>query len=150
MSPPLSRRALLGAGGGVAALGTAGYVGARLASETGTVVVRHVSGEDHEGAALADTVDVAHAELNRDGTIDREVHPDYRDRLDPGGPLTVSDATHRSLGERFDDVRYYLGHRCPDAECSTPAVSRRGFNGARLGETVRLLYHGASATVVPA
>jgi hypothetical protein len=150
MAPTLSRRALLKAGAGVAALGTTGYAGARVASRTGTVVVRHVTGHHRERGGLADTVDVAHAELHRDGTVDREVHADYRDRLDPGAPLVVSNAVHRALRERFDGVRYYLGHRCPDADCSTPAVSRGGFNGTRLGETVELLYHGSTATVVPA
>lgn len=149
MPPNPSRRALLSTSVGLATIGTAAYAGARFLSKTGTVVVRHVSGQERERGALSNKVDIAHAELNSDGTIDREVHTDYRDLIDPEETLIISDTAHRSLTDHFDTVRYYLGHRCPNAECSTPAVNRGDFNDSHLGETVRLLYHGTTATVVP-
>ena len=149
MPPTPSRRALLRTGVGLATIGTTAYAGAHLVSKTGTVVIRHVSGQEREGNSLSNTVDIAHAELNSDGTVDRDVHTDYRNLLDPEETLLVSDAAHNSLTDRFDDIRYYLGHRCPNAKCSTPAVNRENFNNSHLGETVELVYHGSTATVVP-
>ena len=119
MPPTPSRRALLRTGVGLATIGTTAYAGAHLVSKTGTVVIRHVSGQEREGNALSNTVDIAHAELNSDGTVDRDVHTDYRNLLDP------------------------------NAKCSTPAVNRENFNNSHLGETVELVYHGSTATVVP-
>ncbi len=46
-------------------------------------------------------------------------------------------------------IRYYLGHRCPNGKCSTPAVTRGAFNHSNLGETIKPVYHGSTATVVP-
>jgi hypothetical protein len=69
--------------------------------------------------------------------------------VDPEETLIISDATHGSLTGRFDNIRYYLGHRCPNAKCSTPAVTRGAFNSSNLGETVKLVYHRSTATVVP-
>jgi hypothetical protein len=139
-----SRRALLKTVAGVGAAVGAGYGGSIAASRRGRVLVRHVSGHLVDDGTLR-IVDVYHEELNRDGTTDREVHPDYRDRID--GP-TVSTDVGAALYDRFAAVRYYLGHDCRG--CSTPAVSRREFNAATLGESIRLLYHGDGATVVPA
>ena len=149
MSPTLSRRALLKTTAGLATLGTAVYAGARLVSKTGTVTVRHVTGQERENGAMSDTVDVAHAELNSDGTVDRKIHTDYHDVFNPEETVIISDATHDSLTDRFDNIRYYLGHRCPNAKCSTPAITRGAFNHSNLGETVKLVYHGSTATVVP-
>ena len=138
-----SRRTLLKVAAGVGATVVAGYTGSVAASRSGRVVVKHVSGRrvDGDGSRL---VDVYHAELNRDGTVDRRVHGDYRGRAEEGA---VPTDLHRDLYDRFVSVRYYLGHDCPG--CSTPAVSRREFNGVALGESAHLLYYGDRATVVP-
>jgi hypothetical protein len=138
-----SRRTLLKTVAAAGATVGLGYGGSFAASRSGRVLARHVSGRlvDDAGARI---LDVYHAELNRDGTVDRRVHDDYRGRIDQG---TVPTALHRDLSDRFAAVRYYLGHDCPG--CSTPAVSRREFNAATLGESVRLVYHGDRATVVP-
>jgi hypothetical protein len=133
-------KTLVGAGAAVGA----GYGGSFAASRRGRVVVRHVSGRRVDGDE-ARIVDVYHEELNRDGTADRRVHDDYRGRFDDRGAVSVG--LHRDLHDRFAPVRYYLGHDC--SGCSTPAVSRREFNDARLGEPIRLLYRGDRATVVP-
>jgi hypothetical protein len=138
-----SRRAVLSTLLGAGATVGAGYLGSVAASRSGRVVVRHVAGRRVADGTSRD-VDVYHAELHRDGTTDRRVHGDYRGRFEAG---TVPMALHLDLRDRFEDVRYHLGHACPD--CSTPAVTRREFNGAALGESVRLLYHGDGATVVP-
>ena len=139
-----SRRTLLKTVAGVGATVGLGYGGSFAASRRGRVVVRHVSGHLVDDGTLR-IVDVYHEELNRDGTADRRVHDAYRGRLDEG---TVPIALHRDLSDRFAAVRYYLGHHCRG--CSIPAVSRREFNAATLGESVRLVYHGTGATVVPA
>jgi len=136
-----TRRALLRSLAGAGATVGAGYGASFAASRRGRIVVRHVSGRLVDDARI---VDVYHQELNRDGTTDRAVHPDYRDRIDG---TTIPTDLGRTLQDRFASVRYYLGHDC--AGCSTPAVSRREFNAARLGDRGRLLYHGDEATVVP-
>lgn len=139
-----TRRAFLKSLAGAGATVGVGYGGSFAASRRGRVVVRHVSGRlvDDGRSRIAD---IYHAELNRDGTTDREVHPDYRDLIDGA---TIPADLGSTLQDRFTSVRYYLGHDC--AGCSTPAVSRREFNATRLGDRVRLLYHGDGATVVPA
>jgi len=136
-----SRRALLKTVAG-AAVGV-GYGGSFAASKRGRVVVRHVSGRLVDDGAIR-TADIYHEELNRGGTTDRRVRDEYRGRIDGGA---VPTDLHRELSDRFTAVRYYLGHDCQ--ACSTPAVSRREFNGVTLDESVRLLYHGDGATVVP-
>jgi hypothetical protein len=80
----------------------------------------------------------------------RRIHPDYRSEFPTQPPMTVSASLHRTLQNNFDEVDYALSHSCPEAECSTPQVSRQEFNNARMGEEVRLVYHsGSRATVVP-
>lgn len=149
MALQYSRRAVLQAATGVGLTGAVGYGGARLAAKQGTIVVRHVGGRTMADDGQRRNVDVFHEEANDDGTVDRTVDPEYRDLFADTPPVTVSAATHDELTDRLSDVTYWLGHRCPNARCSTPQVSRRAFNGARVGETEQLLYHGSSATVVP-
>ena len=141
---PRSRRTLLKTVAAAGATVGLGYAGSFAASGRGRALVRHVSGHLVDGGTLR-IVDIYHEELNRDGTTDRRVHDVYRGRIDEG---IVSTALHRDLFDRFAAVRYYLGHDCPG--CSTPAVSRREFNGVALDESVRLVYHDDGATVVPA
>jgi hypothetical protein len=145
-----SRRALLGSLGGAASLGVVGYAGARLAAKRGTVVARYVGARTRPSGGMSETVDVYYAELNRDGTVDRRIHPDYTDRLPSDEPATVSRPLHQELTDRFESVRYNVNQSCPNASCSFPQVSRATFNGTRLGESVRFLYHsGVRATPVP-
>lgn len=150
MPSDLSRRAFLQAGAVVAASGATGYLGARLVSKSGIVVARHVTGGIHENGTVVDTIDIVHTELNSDETVDRTVHPDYRNLLVSEGQVTVSTTAHYALNEQFDEVRYYLQHQCPNAECSAPAVSYRALTNTRLGETAYIIYRGDDATVVPA
>jgi hypothetical protein len=150
MPSEVSRRRLLAAVGGVAGTATFGYAGARVAARRGGVVVRHVAGETRDDGGTSDSVELFHAEVDPDGPAERRFHPDYRDAFSEASPITVSPSGHRELEEGFDRVRYHLGHDCPDADCSTPRVSRSDFNDAALGSEVRLLYHSHPwATVVP-
>jgi hypothetical protein len=141
----LTRRRLLGVlAGGVAVTG-AGYAGARAVAKTGTVVARRVVAETREPRRTTTVLDV---ERNRDGSVDVRAHPDYDDRLADAPPVRVPADVHRELTDRFVRIRYHLKQSCPDARCSTPQVSRRAFNDAPLGSTVRLVYHGDDATPV--
>jgi hypothetical protein len=150
MPSDISRRRLLAAAGGVAGTLTFGYAGARIAAREGSVVTRHVSGETRDNGGLTDSVELFHVELDPDGPAERQFHPDYRDAFSADLPITVSPSGHRELERGFDRVVYHVGHRCPDASCSTPRVSRTDFNDAELGAEVRLLYHGGPwATLVP-
>jgi hypothetical protein len=150
MPSEVSRRRLLAAVGGVAGTATFGYAGARVAARRGRVVVRHVAGETREDGRLTDSVELFHAEVDPEGPAERQFHPEYRDAVSDEPPITVSPSGHRELEDAFDRVRYHLGHDCPDADCSTPRVSRSDFNDAELGSEVRLLYHSHPwATIVP-
>ena len=65
-----SRRALLSTLLGAGATAGAGYLGSVAASRSGRVVVRYVAGRRVADGTSRD-VDVYHAELHRDGTVDR-------------------------------------------------------------------------------
>lgn len=130
----LSRRKLLVAVGGVAALGGVGYAGARSVAREGVINGRLVTGCDTDNGTVVDTTDVLHEYIDPDGVPDRRVHPDYRQAFPAEPPMTVSVSFHRKLSREFDDVDYNLSQSCPDERCSTPAVSRQDFNGARLGK----------------
>lgn len=149
MPPEFSRRALLAATASLGALGV-GYGGARTVAKTGTITVRLISGETEDDGTTVDSTEVFYEALNDDGTRDRRLHDDYQQWVTEGEPATAPPSLHRDLTDRFDEVRYHVGHACPDARCSTPRVSRHDFNELLLGESARLLYHsGDSATLVP-
>lgn len=125
-----------------------GYLGARSAARTGTVVARYVFGETVDDGTLVDQTEIVAAQ--DPGDPDRRVHSDYREAVPDEPPLTVSRSLHRRLEREFDEVAYHLAQRCPDADCSTPRVSLGDFDGAPLGAEVDLYYRNRPwATVVP-
>lgn len=146
----VSRRRLLAAAGGVAGLAGVGYVSARRSARDGLINGRIVMGLDTADSTIVGQTEILQEFLDSDGPPDRHINPDYRQAFPAEPPMTVSSSFHRTLTRKFDGVDYALSHSCPDDDCSTPIVSRQDFNGARLGEEVRLLYHsGDKATVIP-
>lgn len=127
-----------------------GYVGARIAAREGIINGRFVIGLETDDGTIVGQTEILQENIETDGGPLRRIHPDYRQGFPTEPPMTVSASFHRILSRDFDNVDYALSHSCPDAVCSTPTVSRQDFNGARLGEEVRLLYHsGDSATAIP-
>ncbi len=147
----ISRRKILAVTGGVVGLAGVGYVGAHRITRKGFVNVRIVIGEDLEGSTIVGSEQLLMEQLNSDGSPpDRRFNPDYRQYFPDEPPLTVSHSAQQELRQEFDRVVYALSHSCPNADCSTPRVSRHDFNSVRVGDEVRLLYHsGDSATIIP-
>lgn len=147
----LSRRNVIAAATGIAGLGGVGYFGARQMARNGRVNVRIVSGEDVDGSTIVGSETLFTEQLNPDGsTPDRRFHPDYRQSFSEKTPITVSQTDHKQLQQNFDRVVYALSHSCPNADCSSPQVSRHDFNSVSVGDDVQLLYHsGDSATIIP-
>ncbi len=130
-------------------MGGAGYVGARRAAKEGTINARFVAGNDlNDSGTVVGTTDILTVIGHIDSPLTRRIHPDYRQAFPDEPPMTVSASLHQRLQNDFDDVDYALSHSCPEAECSTPQVSRKDFNSGRMGEEIRLLYHSQSRAVV--
>jgi hypothetical protein len=145
----ISRRKLLLAIGGFAGTVGIGYTGARSVARKGIVNGRLVVGYEKDNDTIVDQTYILREYTDPDGPPDREIHSAYRQEFPAESPMTVSWSLNRRLNQEFDEVSYHLSHSCPDNNCHTPGVSRRDFNGARLGEKVRLLYFDVNAVVIP-
>lgn len=153
--PQFTRRALLkrGTAGGLVVGGTvATYAASKAAAKDGRVVVRHVDAIEQRDDGRRYLVDLFYRELDDDGSDDPRIHEALKGRLEGGSslddPYRVPDALHRDLASQFENLTYHVGHRCPNARCSTPRVGRGTFNGLALGESVDLLYLPSSARAV--
>jgi hypothetical protein len=151
-----TRRGLLrrGTAGGLVVGGAAAtYGAARFAAKDGTVTVRHLGAIEERDDGRRYDVDLFYREIADDGLDDPQIHEALQGRLDggtgPDDPYRVPGDLHRNLAERFEDLTYHVGHRCPAARCSTPKVDRGTFNGLALREPVRLLYLPGSVRAVP-
>lgn len=147
----LTRRRLLAAVGALAGIGGVEYAGIHSAAKEGTINARFVIGIDRDDSGtIVGSTRILTVIGHTDSPPTRRTHPDYQQEFPAQSPMTVSASLHRTLQNDFNEVDYALSHSCPDAECSTPQVSRRDFNNAGMGEEVRLVYHsGSRATVVP-
>jgi hypothetical protein len=147
----LTRRRLLAGVGALAGMGAVGYAGIHNAAKEGTINARFVIGIDRDDSGtIVESTRILTVIGHTDSPPTRRIHPDYRSEFPAQPPMAVSASLHRTLQDDFDEVDYALSHSCPDAECSTPQVSRQDFNNARMGEEIRLVYHsGSRATVVP-
>ena len=147
----LTRRRLLAGVGALAGMGAIGYAGIHSAAKEGTINARFVIGIDRDGSGtIVGSTLILTVIGHTDSPPTRRIHPDYQSEFPTQPPMTVSASLHRTLQNDFDEIDYALSHSCPEADCSTPQVSRQEFNNARMGEEVRLVYHsGSRATVVP-
>lgn len=150
-----TRRGLLrrGTAGGLVVGGAAAtYGAARFAAKDGEVVVRHVGAIEEREDGQRHSVSLFYRELDTDGPDEPRIHEALQGRLDggsaPDDPYRVSGTLHRDLASEFEDLTYHAGHRCPNARCSIPQVSRGLFNDVSLGQSLRLLYLPSSARAV--
>ena len=150
-----TRRGLLrrGTAGGLVVGGAAAtYGAARFAAKDGEVVVRHVGAIEEREDGQRYSVSLFYRELDPDGPDEPRIHEALQGRLEggsaPDDPYRVPSALHRDLTSEFENPTYHVGHRCPNARCSTPQVSRGLFNDVTLGQSLGLLYLPGSVRAV--
>jgi hypothetical protein len=128
------------------------YAASRAAAKAGEVTTRLVSAIEERDDGRRFSVSLFYRELDDDGPDEPRVHEALRGRLEGGSsiedPYRVPDELHRDIAAEFENPTYHVGHRCPDARCSTPRVGHGAFNELSLGESVRLLYLPSSARAV--
>jgi len=134
-------------GGGVAT-----YAASRAVAKGGEVTTRLVGAIEERDDGRRYAVNLFYRELDDDGPDEPRVHEALRGRLVGGSsvedPYRIPDALHRDISAEFENLTYHVGHRCPNARCSTPRVGRSAFNDLSLGASVRLLYLPSSARAV--
>jgi hypothetical protein len=160
MMVELRRRKFLAAIGigGLATTAGVGYAGAQRTARKGLIQLRIMTGNHlNDNGAVSRGERLFTEEMEPDGPPKRQFNPDYRQYFPENPPITVSQSAHKALQQKFDIIDYAVSHRCPDADCSTPPVSREDFNSLRVGDEVSLLYkedvpvlyNGAGAVLVP-
>jgi hypothetical protein len=128
------------------------YAASKAAAKHGEVVVRNVGAIETREDGRRYSVSLFYRELDDDGPAEPQVHEAAEGRLEGGSsvddPYRVPDTLHRDLAAEFENLTYHVGHRCPNARCSTPRVGRGAFNDLSLGTSVDLLYLPSSARAV--